>query len=129
MGMQRLKLALKAQSKSFEQIINEKRYTKYTFFNQVINEYMMHAKYVFNVGNEDQNIFRREQNPMRNVEKSRTESRDIVNKYSESVYEILIRDRDEYMAQKLAQCEGNVIVSIVGMGHLDGIETYWNDQF
>ena len=124
--MKRLKCALKLQSKPFEQIINAKKYTKYKFFNHAINEYVMHVKYLFNIGNEDENILRRERNPIRNVEKSRSEARDIVSKYSKTVYEILHKERDEYIAQQLAQCEGNVIVSVVGMGHLDGIERFWN---
>eukprot|EP00483_Globobulimina_turgida_P010882 UN10903 len=87
----------------------------------------MHVKYLFCIGDEDVNIWRRERNPMRRIEKSRHEARESVNKYSKIVYSILHEQRDEYMVHKLCESKGDVIVFIVGIGHLDGILKYWND--
>eukprot|EP01084_Bolivina_argentea_P257659 434135_1 len=125
--MKQLQNALKANQKPFHEIINEKQYVKYVFLNQVINEYMMHVKFVFNIGNDDLNIWRRERNPMVRIEKSRKEANESVSKYSKITYNILHEQRDKYMVHNLHESKGNVIVAIVGIGHLDGIIQYWND--
>lgn len=124
--MNELKKALESKRKPFEEIINEKKYVSYLFLNQVINEYIMHMKNLFNIGNNDENILRREKKNQK-IEKSRKEARDIVNGYSSTVYQILHQQRDEYMISKLIECDGDIIVAIVGMGHLDGLEQCWKE--
>ena len=126
MIMKELRDALEAKKKPFEQVINEKKYSRYLFLNQVINEYIMHMRRLFNIGNEDENVYRREKRNQ-GMEKSRKEARNIVNKYSNIVYEILHGQREQYMVKQLHQCPGDIIVAIVGIGHLDGIEKHWND--
>ncbi|CAM9665383.1 unnamed protein product [Heterosigma akashiwo] len=40
------------------------------------------------------------------------------------VYNAMIRERDEYMAKMLRYCDGKRVVAVVGMGHMDGIESF-----
>ena len=40
------------------------------------------------------------------------------------VYSALIGERDEYMANSIANAKGNVALGVVGMAHLNGIEKY-----
>jgi pheromone shutdown-related protein TraB len=40
--------------------------------------------------------------------------------------EILIDERDQYLAHKTRTAPGNRIVSVVGAGHVPGIKKYWN---
>ena len=40
--------------------------------------------------------------------------------------EILIDERDQYLAQKIRNAPGEKIVAVVGAGHIQGIKTYWN---
>ncbi len=40
--------------------------------------------------------------------------------------EILIDERDRYLAQKLKEAPGKKIVAVVGAGHLPGIQSHWN---
>jgi len=40
--------------------------------------------------------------------------------------EILIDERDQYLAQKIKTAPGKKIVAVVGAGHIQGIKTYWN---
>jgi pheromone shutdown-related protein TraB len=42
--------------------------------------------------------------------------------------EILIDERDRYIAQKLKSAPGEKIVAVVGAGHLPGIRAHWNDS-
>jgi pheromone shutdown-related protein TraB len=39
---------------------------------------------------------------------------------------ILIDERDQYLADKIRNAPGNKIVAIVGAGHVPGIQKYWN---
>ncbi len=39
----------------------------------------------------------------------------------------LVDERDEIMADNLKKCEGNVIVAVAGIGHMDGIEKGFNN--
>lgn len=41
--------------------------------------------------------------------------------------EILIDERDRYLAQKLKDAPGKKIVAVVGAGHLPGIRSHWNE--
>ena len=47
---------------------------------------------------------------------------------SPPLYDIIIRDRDIHMSQKLKSCRGNMIVGVVGVAHLEGIEKFWNSS-
>jgi len=40
--------------------------------------------------------------------------------------DILIDERDKYLAQKIKTAQGNNIVAIVGAGHVPGIQRYWD---
>jgi len=42
------------------------------------------------------------------------------------VKEILIDERDRYLAHKIRTAPGNKIVAVVGAGHVPGIKKYWN---
>lgn len=42
------------------------------------------------------------------------------------LHEVILQERDEYMAKKLGELQGRV-VAVVGMAHLDGIEAVWNN--
>ena len=39
---------------------------------------------------------------------------------------ILIDERDQYLADKIRNAPGNKIVAVVGAGHVPGIQKYWN---
>jgi pheromone shutdown-related protein TraB len=41
------------------------------------------------------------------------------------IREILIDERDRYLAQKIKDAPGNHIVAVVGAGHIPGIKRYW----
>jgi hypothetical protein len=43
-----------------------------------------------------------------------------------SLYDVMLTQRDKYLVNSLKRCKGQVVVGVVGMGHLDGIEKYWN---
>jgi len=43
------------------------------------------------------------------------------------IREILIDERDRYLAEKIRTAPGNRIVAIVGAGHVPGIERYWDE--
>ena len=40
--------------------------------------------------------------------------------------DILIDERDQYLADKIRNAPGNKIVAVVGAGHVPGIKKYWN---
>ena len=40
---------------------------------------------------------------------------------------VMIDERDEFMYERLLECEGKV-VAVVGLAHLDGIESRWNKR-
>jgi pheromone shutdown-related protein TraB len=42
--------------------------------------------------------------------------------------EILIDERDQYLAQKIKTAPGNSIVAVVGAGHAPGIQKYWDTE-
>lgn len=42
--------------------------------------------------------------------------------------EILIDERDKYLAQKIKTAPGNRIVAVVGAGHVPGIQKYWDTE-
>eukprot|EP00966_Prymnesium_polylepis_P235926 5456382-Prymnesium_polylepis.2 len=42
------------------------------------------------------------------------------------LYDALIGERDAYMARSLLDSPGRRIVAVVGMAHMDGIETYFS---
>ena len=42
------------------------------------------------------------------------------------VRQILIDERDQYLAHKIRTAPGNKIVAVVGAGHVPGIQKYWN---
>ena len=42
------------------------------------------------------------------------------------VRQILIDERDQYLAQKIRTAPGSKIVAVVGAGHVPGIQRYWN---
>jgi pheromone shutdown-related protein TraB len=42
--------------------------------------------------------------------------------------DILIDERDQYLADKIRTAPGKKIVAIVGAGHVQGIKKYWNDR-
>jgi pheromone shutdown-related protein TraB len=42
--------------------------------------------------------------------------------------QILIDERDQYLAQKIRTAPGRKIVAIVGAGHVPGIQKYWNKE-
>ena len=42
------------------------------------------------------------------------------------VKDILIDERDQYLAHKIRTAPGNKIVAVVGAGHVPGIKKYWN---
>ena len=44
------------------------------------------------------------------------------------VREILIDERDRYLAQKIKMSPGNKIVAVVGAGHVPGIVKYWEKE-
>ena len=41
--------------------------------------------------------------------------------------QILIDERDRYLAHKIRTAPGQRIVAVVGAGHAPGIKRYWND--
>jgi len=51
-----------------------------------------------------------------------------VSQYLPSVKEVIIDERDQYLASKIWQTEGDKIVSVLGAGHLPGVER-WLNQF
>jgi pheromone shutdown-related protein TraB len=51
-----------------------------------------------------------------------------VGKSLPSLREILIDERDRYLAHKIKSAPGNKIVAVVGAGHVPGIKNYWNQQ-
>ena len=42
--------------------------------------------------------------------------------------QILIDERDQYLAQKIRTAPGRKVVAIVGAGHVPGIQKYWNKE-
>ena len=44
------------------------------------------------------------------------------------IKEILIDERDRYLAHKIQTATGNKIVAVVGAGHVPGIKKYWNAE-
>lgn len=44
------------------------------------------------------------------------------------VKDILIDERDRYLAHKIKTAPGNKIVAVVGAGHVPGIKKYWNSE-
>ena len=40
--------------------------------------------------------------------------------------DILIDERDQYLAEKIKNAPGNKIVAVVGAGHVQGIQNYWD---
>ena len=44
------------------------------------------------------------------------------------IKEILIDERDQYLAHKIRTAAGNKIVAVVGAGHVPGIIKYWNAE-
>lgn len=42
--------------------------------------------------------------------------------------DILIDERDQYLAAKIRNAPGNKIVAVVGAGHVPGIKKYWNQD-
>ncbi len=48
---------------------------------------------------------------------------DELSEYMPVIKKVLIDERNDYMANKIWECQGNNIVAVVGAGHLDGIET------
>ncbi len=42
--------------------------------------------------------------------------------------EILIDERDQYLADKIRNCPGKNVVAVVGAGHVQGIKKYWNTE-
>ncbi|MGD9301601.1 MAG: TraB domain-containing protein, partial [Desulfobacterales bacterium] len=42
--------------------------------------------------------------------------------------DILINERDQYLAQKIRTAPGEKIVAVVGAGHVPGIKKYWNSD-
>jgi pheromone shutdown-related protein TraB len=44
------------------------------------------------------------------------------------VKDILIDERDRYLAHKIKTAPGNKIVAVVGAGHVPGIKKYWNAE-
>jgi len=44
------------------------------------------------------------------------------------VKDILIDERDRYLAHKIRTAPGNKIVAVVGAGHVPGIKKYWNAE-
>lgn len=43
-----------------------------------------------------------------------------------SLVEHIITERDLYLTESLRKCPGPVVVGVVGLGHLKGIQKYWN---
>jgi pheromone shutdown-related protein TraB len=41
--------------------------------------------------------------------------------------DILIDERDQYLAEKIRTAPGQKIVAVVGAGHVQGIKNYWNE--
>jgi len=50
-----------------------------------------------------------------------------VSDYLPSVKEVIIDERDEYLASKIWQVEGKKIVAVLGAGHLPGVKRWLND--
>jgi pheromone shutdown-related protein TraB len=44
------------------------------------------------------------------------------------IKDILIDERDRYLAQKIKTAPGRKIVAVVGAGHVSGIKRYWNEE-
>ncbi|MBU0993597.1 MAG: TraB/GumN family protein [Proteobacteria bacterium] len=42
--------------------------------------------------------------------------------------EILITERDQYLAEKIRTAPGKKIVAVVGAGHVPGIKKFWNEE-
>jgi len=60
-------------------------------------------------------------------------SRDLISRQSSTfkkiypeIFQVIVDERDIYMINQLRNCKGNTIVAVVGMGHLDGIQKYWD---
>jgi len=51
-----------------------------------------------------------------------------VGKSLPTVREILIDERDQYLAYQIRTAPGSKIVAVVGAGHLAGIKKYWNEN-
>jgi pheromone shutdown-related protein TraB len=51
-----------------------------------------------------------------------------VGKSLPSLREILIDERDRYLAHKIKSAPGNKIVAVVGAGHVPGIKRYWDQR-
>lgn len=46
--------------------------------------------------------------------------------YLPTVKEVLIDERDRYLASHIWECEGDVVLAVLGAGHLPGVEAYLN---
>ena len=44
------------------------------------------------------------------------------------LYNVMVHERDLFMINSLSKCAGSKVVGVVGLGHLDGIEKYWNEK-
>jgi len=51
-----------------------------------------------------------------------------VGKSIPALRDILIDERDQYLAHKIRTAPGKKIVAVVGAGHVPGIKKYWNDD-
>jgi len=49
-------------------------------------------------------------------------------KYLPVLAETLLHERDLFLSTMLKKCPGNKIVAVVGLGHVEGIKKYWNDE-
>ena len=47
--------------------------------------------------------------------------------FAPDLVEGLVNERDKIMADNLKQCDGKVIVAVVGIGHMDGMEEYFKN--
>lgn len=47
--------------------------------------------------------------------------------YMPIVKQVLIDERDRYLASKIWECKGNKTLAVLGAGHLPGVEAYLND--
>jgi len=52
----------------------------------------------------------------------------IIKRLSPAFYQSLLDDRDQILTRSMIDCGGTKIVGVVGIGHMDGIERYWNDR-
>lgn len=79
--------------------------------------------------NVDERLLDRERGSSnRGREASREDARRIVSECSPAVYSILHEERERLITQKIIECKEDVVVAIVGIGHLDGIERYWKGK-